>query len=170
MTAGDIKLAYAASSAVTIGLGSLASSATFVAGRESTAIDNSSNLYLDYLLAGKITVGTTPTASKEIRVYVIGMLEDSTWPDVFDGTDSAETVTNAAILDSIGKLAAVIVPATTSDVAYPFGPISVASLFGGVCPRKFVIFVAHSTVAALHATAGNHVINVTPVYETIATS
>lgn len=168
MATGDIKQAQGTNVVVTIDLSSLASSATFVAGRESTAVDNSTTLALDYLLDGKITVGTTPTANKEIRVYLVGVKGDASWPDVFDGTDSAETVTNTGILDSVCKLAAVIVPATTSDVAYPFGPISVASLFGGTLPLKFVVFVAHSTVAALHATAGNHVINARPVYETVA--
>ncbi len=87
---------------------------------------------------------------------------------MIDGTDSAETVTTTAILDSIGKLAAVIVPTATSDIGYDFGPISVASLFGGTLPIKFVVYVAHSTVNALNATGGNHVINARPVYETVA--
>lgn len=160
---------YVASSAVTITLASLASSAAWLAGRESTAIDNSNNKYLDYLLAGKITVGTTPTANTEIRVYVVGMLENATWPDVFDGTDSAETVTSVGVGSGFLKLAAVmLVDATTSNIPYFFGPVSVASLFGGVLPRKFVVFVAHSTVAALHATGGNHVISITPVDTTNA--
>jgi hypothetical protein len=44
----------------------------------------------------------------------------------------------------------------------------VAALFGGVMPKKFVVYVAHSSVAALNATAGNHVITITPTYETVA--
>lgn len=160
-------MSYVASSAVTITLGGLATSSTWLAGRESTAVDNSSNKYLDYLLAGKIKVGTTPTASTEIRVYVVGMLEDSTWPDVFDGTDSAETVTSAGVGSGFLKLAAVmLVDATTSDRDYFFGPVSVASLFGGVCPRKFVVFVTHNTAVNLHATDGNHVLSVTPITTT----
>jgi hypothetical protein len=165
----NVKIEYAASSAVTIGPASLASSSTFVAGRESNSVDNTTNKYLDYLLSGFITVGTTPTASTEIRVYVIGIQDDTTWPDVFDGTDSAETVTSAAILDAIGRLAArMVVDSATSDRKYHFGPISVAALFGGVMPKKFVVYVAHSSVAALNATAGNHVITITPTYETVA--
>jgi hypothetical protein len=161
------KIAYAASAAVTISPASLASSATFVAGRESTLIDNTSNLYLDYLLAGKITVGTSPTDATHIQVCVVGIMEDSTWPDVFDGTDSAETVTNTGIKNSICKVAADITVTNTSDVGYPFGPISVAACFGGSLPKKFVVFVTHNTVAALHATPGNHTVYVTGVYATI---
>jgi hypothetical protein len=158
---------YVASSAVTITLGGLATSSTWLAGRESTAIDNSSVKYLDYHLAGKIQVGTTPTVNTEIRVYVVGMRDDTNWPDVFDGTDSAETVTAAGVGSGFLKLAAVmLVDATTSNRDYFFGPVSVASLFGGVCPRKFVVFVAHNCVAALNATDGNHVLNVTPITTT----
>lgn len=163
------KIEYAASSAVTISLASLATSATWVAGRESSEVDNTTNKYLDYLLAGKVRVGTTPTASTEIRVYVVGLLDDTTWPDVFDGTDSAETVTSEGVRDGFAKLAAVMrVDATTSDRDYPFGPVSVAALFGGACPKKFVVFVTHNTAVNLNATAGNHSVWITPVYATTA--
>lgn len=164
----SVKTAYVASSSVTISPASLGSDANFLAGRESNAIDNSSNKYSDYLLSGQITTGTSPTVDKEIRVYVVGISNDSTWPDVFDGTDSAETVTNAGIRDSICKLAAVMRVTATSNVAYWFGPVSVASLFGGVVPLKFVVFVTHNTAVNLNATAGNHVVSITPVYQTIA--
>jgi hypothetical protein len=152
-------LDYVASGAVTISLASLATSSTWLAGRESTLIDNTTNKYLDYHLSGVVTVGTTPTVSTEIRVYVVSMISDSVWPDVFDGTDSAETVTSAGVGSGFLKLAAVMsVDATTSDRAYPFGKVSVASLFGGVCPPKFVIFIAHNTGVNLNSTAGNHVV------------
>lgn len=163
----SIKTEYAASSALTITLASLATSSTWLAGAESDAIDNTSNKYLDYLIAGKVTVGTSPTAATEIRVYVVAMMEDSTWPDVFDGTGSAETVTSAGVGSAFLKLAAVMpVDATTSDRAYYFGPVSVAQLFGGVCPKKFVAFVTHNSGVSLNSTGGNHSLNVTPVYAT----
>lgn len=163
----DIKLQYVASSAVTISLASLATDTNLLAGRESSLIDNSSNKYLDYLLAGKITQGTTPTTGKEIRVYVVGLMDDSTWPDVFDGTDSAETVTSSGIRDSVCKLAAVMATDSTSDRANYFGPVSVAALFGGTLPAKFVVFVTHNTAVNLNSTGGNHVISITPVYQQI---
>lgn len=163
----DYKIAYGSSSAVTIDPSSLATSGTLTAGRESTAIDNTSNLYIDYLLAGKITTGSSPTADTRIQICVVGIMEDSTWPDVFDGTDSAETVTNAGIKNSICRIAADILVDATSNQAYPFGPISVAALFSGTLPKKFVVFVTHNTNVNLNATAGNHTIYVTPVYATV---
>lgn len=163
----DVKLVYATNQALTITLASLASDSNLLAGRESNAIDNTTNLFLDYLLDGKITTGTSPTTAKEIRIYVVGLFGDASWPDVFDGTDSNETVSGVGTRDSACKLAAVIPTIATSDLGYFFGPISVASLFGGVCPAKFVVFVVHNTAVNLNATGGNHFINARGVYNTV---
>lgn len=163
----DIKTAYASSAALTITLASLATDANLLTGRESTAVDNTTNKYLDYLLAGKITTGTTPTDAKLIRVYVYAQLEDTpVYPDVFDGTDSAETVTSADIRNVAIKLAAVMATNNTSDRTYWFGPVSIASLFGGAVPKRFGVFVTHDTAVNFNSTAGNHAVWVTPVYAT----
>ena len=45
----DLKLAYGTASDVTITLASLASDTNLLTGRESTAVDNTSSLVLDYL-------------------------------------------------------------------------------------------------------------------------
>jgi len=165
----SVKLAYASSAALTITLVSLATSATLVAGRESTVVDNTTNLYLDYLLAGKITTGTSPTDAKEIRVYVYAQVEDTpTYPDSFTGSDAAKTVTSTGIRDAALKLAAVIPTNNTSDRTYWFGPISVAALFGGVMPKRWGVFVVHNTGVDLNATGGNQAIWQTGVYEDVA--
>lgn len=164
----DVKIAYGNSSALTITLASLATDANLLAGREATAVDNTTDKYLDYLLGGKITTGTSPTDLKEIRVYVGALVDDTTYPDVLDGTDSNETLTNSSIRDAALKIAAVITTNSTSNVTYWFGPISVAALFGGVLPKKFVVFVVHNTAVNLNSTGGNHAISITPIYETVA--
>lgn len=145
-------IAYRASANLTFtSLASLASSSTLTAGAESTAYDNSSNLDRDYRFAGEIKVGTTPTANTQIEIWVVPEIRDGVWPDVFDGTDSAETVTNREVLKAVGRLAAVIdVVATTSNVVYPFTTDSMCQLFG-FPPRKCVVFVVHNTVAALNS-------------------
>lgn len=168
MATGDIKIAYATNQVVSITLASLATDATQLVGVESNSIDNRTNKYADYELSGQIMTGTTPTVSKEIRVYVVAIFgDDATWPDVFDGTGSAETITNTGIRDSICKLAAVMVNTATSNVAYPFC-VSVASLFGGICPSQFVVFVTHNTAVNLNSTGGNHFINARGIYSTVA--
>jgi hypothetical protein len=162
-----VKTNYVASSAVTITLAALPASSTLLAGRESTLIDNSANGYQDYILGGQIMTGTSPTAGT-IEIDVVVMSDDATWPDVFDGTDSAETVSLAEIKQSICIPAKSISTTTASNQAYPFGGVSVAALFGGTCPRKFICFVTHNTGVNLHATGGNHFISITPAYLTLA--
>ena len=96
----DFKLAYAASSALTITLASLASDTAILVGRESTAWDNSSNKYLDLLLGGKITTGTSPTAARAIEVWAYAQVEDTpTYPDGITGSDSGRTLTSLDALD-----------------------------------------------------------------------
>lgn len=163
----DQKIAYQTSQTLTNAVESLASSADWTAGYESATVDNTSNLYLDYMFDGYVTVGTTPTASTQIRVYVVASVDGTNWPDVFDGTTGAETVTSVGVRDGFAKLAAVIgVDATTSNRPYPFA-FSVAALFGGVCPPKFVLFTSHNTGAALNSTGGNQVFRYRGVYGTI---
>lgn len=156
----DIKRAYAASSNLTVtSLDSLAASSTLLGGWESDAIDNTTNLYDDYRLTAKITTNSTNLQSGEIRMYVVAMLDDSTWPDVFDGTQSTETITDAEIRDGFCKLAKVVATdAGASDVYYLDCP-SVAALYNGNLPHKFVVFIthtAHTTTNAI-AASGNQV-------------
>ena len=149
---------YTAAATITISPASLASSATFVAGREATAISNSSNLFVDALLSGAITVGTTPTINTQIEVWVIAALNETpTWPDVMDGTDSAETWTSVGVRNGAARRIAVLdVDATTSNVAHEFSGISIAEAFGGTMPDDWTIWVTHNTGVALNATGGNH--------------
>ena len=163
----DLKLAYGTASDLTITLASLATDANLLTGRESTAIDNTSLLVIDYLVSGKITSGTSPTAAKSIEVWAIGSWDGTNWPDVFDGTDSAETITSADMKASICRFVAAMATSATSNVSYHFGPVSLAAAFGGVLPPKVVLFVTHSTAVALNATAGNHQIRLQPVYQTV---
>jgi hypothetical protein len=163
----DLKLSYPAASDLTITLASLASDTNLLTGRESAAIDNTANLYLDILVSGKITAGTSPTASRSIEVWAVGSWDGTNWPDVFDGTESAETITSADIKASVCRYVAAMATANTSDRAYHFGPVSLASAFGGTLPPKVVLFVTHSTGVALNSTAGNHQIRLQPVYQTI---
>lgn len=161
---------YAASATITCSVASLASSSTFVAGQEGTAVDNATNKYDDALLSGQVTVGTTPTINTQILIYVFSALDDTpTWPDVMDGTDSAETLTSVGVGAGFLKLAtALTVDSTTSNRAYAFGQISVAALFGGVLPRNWSVFVTHNTGVALNATGGNHFFKYTGIKYDVA--
>jgi hypothetical protein len=167
MAAADFKLKYPSTSTVdvTISLASLATNAqnVFTAGQESTAVDNTTNLDLDHLLSGRIRTGTTPTAGRTIAVYVFAPVSIAsgtpTWPDVLDGTNSAETFTSANVMNGIVRLAWSATVDATSDRDYSFAGVSVASLFGGVLPPFWGVYVAHDTAVALNSTAGNHAIS-----------
>lgn len=159
--AADIKTKYPSTSSIplTITLASLATSSTLLVGSESNHVDNTTNLDLDHLLSGKITTGTTPTVSTVIEVWIyapISMASGTpTYPDVFDGTSSAETVTSDNVKQSMLRRAWSTAVDATSDRTYFMPPTSIASLFGAM-PPFWGAFVTHSTVAALNSTGGNH--------------
>jgi hypothetical protein len=148
---------YASPVTITMDLANLASSATFVAGRESSQIDNTSNKFMDCLVRGSVSVGTTPTANKIIAIYLWGAFVSlATTPiDVLDGTDSAETLTNTGVLNQLKLAAPVGVIATTSDIEYPVLPFSVAQRFGGRMPNFWGLYVAHDTGVNLRNNAIN---------------
>ena len=153
----DIKIAYASSANQTVtNLNGLAASATHVAGWESGAVDNSTNLYLDYRVTAKITVESTGVTAGEIKLWLVGELDDSNWPDVFDGTESAETVTDTEIRDAICHLGTVTTNDTTASRVYYLDCPSAAAVFGGNTPRKFVVFITQNTGTTLETT-GNQV-------------
>lgn len=165
----DIKLAYAADAAFTITLASLATSSTWLVGRESTAISNTTNKYLDYDIYGKITTGTTPTVNLEIRVCLIRPINDTpTWGGGFAGTgDATATVTNTNILDRLPLLWSGTVTAT-SNVLYPIISAPTIAQMLGLVPDNFLVFVSHNTAVNLHATGGNHELNYRGIYLTSA--
>ena len=147
-----------AETTITMDLSALASSSTLLAGRESTQIDNTSNHYRDALVSGRIIVGTTPTLPCQLNVYVWGSHVSlaTTAIDVLDGTDSAETLTNSTVLvNGLPLGAAVTILVNTSNQTYYISPFSIASLFGGVMPKYWGLFVAHNMTAALKTDAGN---------------
>lgn len=160
-----IKIEYPASSSValTCGVASLASDTNLLAGRESSAVDNTSNEDVDHLLSGVITTGTSPAAGSRIEVWAyasrLTAAGTPTYPDVLDGTDSAETLTSANVKAAMLRPVATILVDSTSNRAYDFAPVSIASLFGGVLPKFWGIFVVHNNTVALNSTAGNHSFN-----------
>jgi hypothetical protein len=164
----DNKIEYGASAAIAITLASLASDTSLLIGRQSDIVNNTVNKYLDYIVAGKITTGTTPTTARYLDVWLFGQVEDTPiYPDTLAGVDAARTLTSAEIkFNALANLASILVSAT-SNITYWIRPTSVASLFGGVVPKRWGVWVAHSSVAALHATGSNHAFWQTPVYATL---
>lgn len=148
--------------AVSITLASLATDANKLTGREATAVDNRTNLDLDHLVGGWIKLGTSPTASKTVEVWAIAPLKGAsgtfTWPDVFDGTDSAETITSANVKAAgFLRLVASMTTDATTGLVLPFGPVSIKSLFGSM-PPLWTLFLTHDSGVNFDSTEGNHYI------------
>jgi hypothetical protein len=150
---------YSASATITVAPENVASSADWTAGVESAVVDNSTNKYVDALVSGVWTAGTTPTANTTVGVYVYAQEDDGpTYQDVFDGTSSAETVTSAGVLAGVVRLLGTLsVSTNTSNRAYYLAPSSVAQCFGGVMPQRWGLFLAHNSGVNSNTTAGNHV-------------
>ena len=151
-------LTYRASSTITISPENVATSSTLTAGVESNVYDNTTNKDEDVMIGGVWTCGTTPTSGTFVEIHVVALRDDgTTYPDVFDGTASAETVTSAGVMSGLAKRGALLyVDSTTSNRAYDCAPFSVRQLFG-LMPPKFVLFITHNTGVNSNSTAGNHV-------------
>lgn len=159
--ASTIKTLYPATSSVALALAiaALASDSTLLAGRASTAVDNTTNLDLDHLVSGLITTGTSPTAGTTIEVWAYADYKTAagvpTYPNAITGTDANKSITSLNVkLGALRQVALITVDAT-SNQGYHFAPVSIAALFGGM-PKFWGLFVVQNTGVALNATAGNH--------------
>lgn len=154
----DLKIKYATPVTITVTLASLATNAqaVYTAGRQSTAVDNSSNLYDDVLVTGKIRTGTGPTSGRQLAVYVFAQLDDTpTYPDTLGASDAAVTFTSGNVLNSAIRLGQGVRIDSNSDRDYFFN-FSVSGLFGGIMPKRWGIYVAHDSGVNLNSTGSNH--------------
>ena len=133
----DIKSKYGARAAITCTIDSLASSATV--GRESTVVDNTTNLYLDALVFAKLVFpNSAPANDKAVYLWSYAWDGDGTplYTEVATGSDAAYTRRDPTTLRLVG-----VVPIPTQNLTYQGGPFSVAAAWGGVLPGKWGIVV-----------------------------
>lgn len=170
--AGDFKLKYpAASTAVTVtNLHSLASdSGSYLAGWTSNSVNNTSNVYVDYMYGGTFTTHASNRAAGDIRVYVIAALNDTpTWPATATGTigtEGALSFTDSEERDTLCRLLAVLTADTTASAIYTFPPTGIAQLFGGHVPPYHALFVTQnvSTTTTAGLAAAGSAIYYTPI-------
>jgi len=166
--AGDLKIKYGTDAVFTqTNLDGIASSATWVAGWTSGSVDNTSTLALDYLVAGQFQVESAGLSAGVINVFAYAVLNDTpTWPDLFsagtEGTEGTATLHDTEIRDTL-RLVASIATDTTASRFYSFQGVSIASLFGGIVPTYWALFVAQSTGAALETTGDPNQIYYMPI-------
>lgn len=131
--------------AITITLAGLANNSL----RQSTAIDNSTDLFHDDLVEIAIKTGSAGVAATGyVDVYAYGTSNNgANYSGGATGSDGAYT---GPKIHRIGRIAAGANATTYTDV------FSVAQAFGGVLPQKWGIIVENQTGAALDGTEGSH--------------
>lgn len=145
------KISYANSAAITITLNSLAHSLTV--GRQSTVIDNSTDLFDDALVT--VTVNTSASAlgsNKVVSIYVSGSEDGTNFEcddNLLGASDAGYTMNSITNL----KLAAVIYCTTSSKVYRK--SFSIACLYGGIMPRKWALVVTNETNQTLAASSNS---------------
>lgn len=165
----SIKTAYGTTKqAFTITIDSLASSAT--AGRQSTVIDNRTNLFLDALVQVQLTVPTGGSVSgdKAVYIYVFGTVNDTDsafgaergvagTQATVGASDAAYSVTDPTVGATpliLAKAISVPVAPTSTSGVYQCMPFSVAQCFGGVLPAQWGIVIRNYCGITLHS-SGN---------------
>lgn len=134
---------------ITITIASLAASATV--GRESTAVDNSSNRYDDVLIFVVFETGTV-AGNKQILLWAYGTADGgSTYTESATGSDAAFTRKDPTLLRPVA-----VIPAVTNAYVHRCGPFSLARAFGGVLPDHWGLVFNNDSGATLSGTAGNN--------------
>lgn len=165
----DQKKSYGvAGQSIIISLGSLGSGNA----RESDVIDNSSAKALDCLAGGKIRFVTAAPGqtNRRVEIYVYGTADGgTTYTGGATGSDAAFTFPMGAIWPrTVLRLLGAVPWISAGGNIKEFGPFSVAAAFNGVVPEKWGIIVWNLSGAALHTTAGEHVITYQNIYEQIS--
>lgn len=169
--AGDIKLKYpAASTAMTVtNLHSLASSQDWTAGWTSASVNNTSNVYMDYLYGFTFTTHASNRQAGSINIYVIAALNDTpTWPATASGTigtEGALSFTDTEERDSLCRLLGSITVDNTASAIYTFPPTGIAQLFGGAVPPYHAIYIGQncSTTTTAGLAAAGSAVYYTPI-------
>ncbi len=157
----NIKEAFGTSNqALTITLASLANNGQ----RQSTVVDNTTNLFLDALVALSIkSAAASTSATGFANIYAFGTSDGgTTYSDGAGATDAAITLTAPPNMRLIG-----VINIVANAVTYKGGPFSVRAAFGGVLPDHWGIVVENKSGAAFDATEGNHLKDYQGVYATV---
>jgi hypothetical protein len=121
----------------------------------STAVDNTSTLYVDALLSGSIQ-GQTPTTGTTFEIWLYGTTDGTNFTAGCSGTDGVYTADGEE--DEL-CLAKVITVTNDPNHDYVWGPVSVAGAMGLPClPSKWGVVFRNTSAATTHATgAANYV-------------
>ncbi len=151
----NVKHKYGASTTITVTLASLADAAW----RQAAAVDNSSDLFTDALVGGKIKTGAGSGAGDYVDVYVAASADGGT---TYGGDCSGSDAAYAGEADNLMHLARIATDAGATT--FEFGPLSVATVFGGALPRNWTLVFDNESNSTLDATPANHDVHYMGVY------
>ena len=128
--AADITLKYATAASLTVtGLATLANATNAT----SSAIDNTTNLYVDLLIETVVTTASGATATGIVEIYAQGSIDGSDFDDAANDKWIGSISLSAAGVGTYKRI------------------VSVASAFGGTLPPHVQIRFRNATGAALTA-------------------
>lgn len=150
------KLLYASETSLTCGMDALASGTT--SARASTAVDNSSNLYVDALVQFQFqTTSGSLGSNPAIYIYAYGLSRGgSNYSDNVTGSDANFTLPNPLNL----RLVAAVAYNVASNTTLYAGPFSVALALGGLLPSKWGLVINNITGLAFSGSANQQVNNI----------
>lgn len=120
--------------------------------RASTAVDNTTNLFLDALVSVLVKTNAAGTSNTGyVAIYAYGTVNGGTnYTDGVTGTDANFSATNPPNIRIIG-----VINANVNATTFSGGPFSVAAAFGGTLPDHWGIVVENQTGATLDAATGS---------------
>jgi hypothetical protein len=118
----------------------------------STALDNTSSLFLDALVFVKVrTASAATSATGTLNIYAYGTADGgTTYSDGVSGVNGGVSLTVPPNVRLIG-----VINCVANSTTYNGGPFSVALAFGGMLPDHWGIIVENKTGATLDATTGS---------------
>jgi len=117
--------------------------------RQSTDVDNTSNLYDDYLLTGKFKSASGSLGSNpRVDLYLSATENGTDWIDGATGSDAAFTMPMTPNLRYLGSVYISTAATATTDV------FSISRAFGGNIPPKWSVICVNNTGLALDSSAG----------------
>ena len=143
-------------------------------------VDNTTNLYVDALIGGQMDLDTTTgviVAGESFDIYMAALFDKDVASSYTGGINTAFTADDNSLTADVEFtdlnlkfLTSVSVEATTPDVSqgYNWGPLSVAALFGGLLPQKYILVGHNNTGGTTTAATSTTIVNLVGVHYTNA--
>jgi hypothetical protein len=121
---------------------------------QTAAVDNSSNLFIDVQVGGKLTVSIT-TTPVGVSIYAYGLRGDD---GEYSGQAAGAAGSYTPVANTAGmqlRLLDVVAGSVTlsAQATLGYGPYSIAQAFGGVVPKKWGLIFQNQTGQNLDSTA-----------------